>query len=523
MTQLPRKPREAEIVLRLRAVIAANYKLGSSSNSSSSSSSSAVLSDFLDAPAAGRTTLTNAGNDETLNSSSSSSSSSSGSGIPGVLAPPRLFLGEVIALGPSVQGVTLGAPLIALSGLGPQEQHQGILLYCLFLACAPLPNPLLNKLLTCAGLSTHHHQQQQQIQQQQGQIQQQQQQQQQQRQLQQHEYDALGEILSRVPHLMEALQSHAVIACFLPCRVLVAAAAAGHCLQLLQSLFLLLHTAAATTAAATAAAAAGAAGAAAAVCCCSVSCALAARLYHEVEAEGRRSLGYLLPRLGLPLHRKTFFLLPLMGDLEAEAMRASGGYGLTHLLVTPTAAALLQQQLQQQQLQQQQQQQQANSKAETNIHSNRSNGVECTSSISKSSKGSPSSSSSSSKRQLSCRSLMSLLLLCLAPGGIICSSSILEGLDEEEALAMLQKSAGYVCFNPSVFAVTQAGTQLPSLPAATAAAAAAAAAAAVAVAVALGAEALQQLLQRSPLTPVCLRLPEKGAPLHADPVSASPS
>ncbi|KAL8270528.1 hypothetical protein Esti_005565 [Eimeria stiedai] len=409
MDELPRKPWEGEIVLRLRAIVAANYKLGNSNSSHSSSSSSIILSDFLPASASHRSPCTDAGDEGTLESSTSSnnngSSSSSGrSETLRSLPPPRLFLGEVVGLGESVQGVSLGAPMLTLPGLGPQEQYQGSLLYCLFPACAPLPNLLVNRLLLDPDLDEQEQQQQLCAQQE---IQQQEQQLQQQRQLEQHEYHALGKLLARVPHLMEGLQ----------CCTLRLRPREGDLLG---------------------------------ICCSSVEevadllfwlVTFNVQIFLFTDKQDVATLDSLLsssmPLQLLQKRGKSISLRPLTQGLEAQALRASGGYGLTHLLVTPTAAALLQQRLQQQQ-------QESYLDGDGSIHSSsRSSDVE----------GGISSKGSS-------RSLMSLLLLCLAPGGIVCSGNILEGLDEKEASVLLAKSGGFVCFNPALLAATQAGSQL---------------------------------------------------------------
>lgn len=110
------------------------------------------------------------------------------------------------------------------------------------------------------------------------------------------------------------------------------------------------------------------------------------------------------------------FLLPLSGDLKSAALKVSGGVGLSKLFVTPSAAEALQHRLQQ--------------------------------------------SSGSGAREPDPRSLMTLLLLSLGPGGSLVTGSLLGGLDEEEEAALLAKSAAVSYYNPEMLAVTQGGSQI---------------------------------------------------------------
>ena len=58
---------------------------------------------------------------------------------------------------------------------------------------------------------------------------------------------------------------------------------------------------------------------------------------------------------------------------------------------------------------------------------------------------------------------MTLLLLCLGPGGTLVSGGPLEGLDEEEVAVLLAKSAGISYYNPSLLPVTQGGSYIREL------------------------------------------------------------
>lgn len=104
-------------------------------------------------------------------------------------------------------------------------------------------------------------------------------------------------------------------------------------------------------------------------------------------------------------------------------LKVSGGVGLSQLLMTPSAAAALQQRLE-------------------HIDKNADE------------------TSSSNCHRGAVRSIMTLLLLCLGPRSSLVSGSPLGGLDEEEAAALLAKSAGVSYYNPEILARTQAGSRI---------------------------------------------------------------
>ncbi|OEH79583.1 hypothetical protein cyc_07497 [Cyclospora cayetanensis] len=103
-------------------------------------------------------------------------------------------------------------------------------------------------------------------------------------------------------------------------------------------------------------------------------------------------------------------------------MKESGCLGFNQLLVTPEAADALQEQ----------------------INNNGSNGG----------------GSASNFHRAASRSVISLLVLCLSPGATLTISSALDGLDEDEAAALLAKSAGVSYYNPEILALAQSGSHM---------------------------------------------------------------
>lgn len=368
MSYLPRDPDGPEVVIELRLVVAAHYKLGdcccSSSNCRSSIKASVVkLSDFLP------TTEVSSGEPS---SATGNAGSESIGGSKTDLPRSRLFLGEVVATGAFVQGLSQGSLVIAIPGVGSQQKLAGKFLFCLFAACIPIPDPLLDKLLTCGGLPPEQRQLQQDPQ-----------------QLQLQRQQALERALARAPHLIEGLEC-----CTLKLRPRegdLLGICCSHVDQIGELLFWLLP--------------------------------FNVHIFIFAANPDSVALDKILSRPPLLLLKNQVFLFPLSEDLENTAMKVSGGFGLSQLLVTPSAAETLQQRLQQ-------------------------------------SNGGGDESSTSAYDQRGIRSIMTLLLLCLGPGGTLVTGCPLGGLDEAEAAAVLAKSAGVHFYNPPVLAVTQCGSQI---------------------------------------------------------------